>query len=52
MKIGNLVIIRGVSVSFIGVILEKGAPEKSWVVHWFDDGEWTWEIEGDLERIG
>ena len=52
MKVGNLVIIRGVSVSFVGVILAKGAPEKSWVIHWFDDGDWTWEKEIDLKVIG
>jgi hypothetical protein len=47
-KVGNLVATKG-TYQFIGVILE--APpfsDRHWLVHWFNDDDWTWEDEDDV----
>ena len=49
MKVGDLVMIGGCGV---GVLLEQQSKVCTrWVVHWFDDNDWTWEFEQDLEVI-
>ena len=51
MKVGDLVMIGGCGV---GVLLEQQSKViggTRWVVHWFDDNDWTWEFEEDLEQV-
>ena len=53
MKLGDLVTTIQ-NVHFIGVLLEEAHMTDEgleWVVHWFDDNEWTWELEYDLKVL-
>ena len=54
MKIGDLVMVEHARAISIGVVLEEAHMEEegiNWVVHWFDDNDWTWELERDLKVI-
>jgi hypothetical protein len=54
MKIGNLVTTTYGTCSGIGVLLEEAHMTDEgleWLVHWLDDGDWTWEPEKDLKVI-
>ncbi len=52
MQVGDLV--RSLhSTQSLGVVLE-GLDDlyiEDWVVHWFDDNDWTWELGRELEVV-
>ncbi len=53
MKIGDLVILTENKYS-IGVLLDRiiiKGESLEWVVHWFDDNDWSYEFQKDLRVI-
>ena len=50
MKIGDLVMVEHAIGLSIGVLLDE-TFDGQWLVHWFDDGDWSWELQRDLKVI-
>ena len=52
MKVGDLVRSLHAPQS-IGVVLEtlEDLYTEDYIIHWFDDNDWSWELYKDLELI-
>ena len=50
MKTGDLVMVKHARAISIGVLLDE-TFDGQWLVHWFDDGDWSWELQRDLKVI-
>ncbi len=54
MKTGDLVMVKHARAISVGVLLEECEETDEgieWIVHWFDDGDWTWEYQKNLKVI-
>lgn len=52
MRIGDLIRSRR-QPNFLGVILEtlEDLYTEDYIVHWFDDNDWSWELARELEEV-
>ena len=51
MKVGDLVHAPRYPFWGMGVVIEVGRPQDGLKIHWFDDHEHMWIIEGSLEKL-
>jgi len=51
MNVGDLIHCPRYPYWGMGVVLEIGRPQDGLLIHWFDDNEHMWIIEGSLEKL-